>query len=126
MINTVQSKNRIQTIKTIDPFPLNKGRYSFSVIFEEILTKNYKIGDVFDGLNFVGICSDKFDQFNQYILYSRRAHIYGFGDDMKSRGWITWRYFGDGKQPQAWWSVTKEKGGFGHKGIYHIFIIINI
>ena len=95
---------------------MNKGKYSFTAKIKATNVDDDKImnGDTLEALHFIGICSDQFTEFDSYILYSSKKNIYGFGDDMIVRGWITWRYFGDGSEPQSWHECKGVSGGFGH------------
>eukprot|EP01084_Bolivina_argentea_P212860 361730_1 len=119
------------TIRADYPFPLNKGQYSFTVTFtgSKEQTDFLSDGDTLDGLNFVGICSDKYVDFDKYIIYSDKKNIYGFGDDMVARGRVTWRYFGNGAEPKSWHECGKryeptytQPGGFGHNDQVTILI----
>ena len=104
--------NKPSTFRACSPFPLNKGKYSFTATIEAINDDEFTDGEVLEGLNFIGICSDKYTEFDKYIIWSHKTGIYGFGDDNKQRGLYTWRYFGDGTLPQHWGQC---KGSFGHK-----------
>ena len=104
------------TFKTVEPFPLNKGKYSFTATIKATNADDDKImnGDTLESLHFIGICSDRFTEFDRYVLYSNKKDIYGFGDDIIARGWVTWRYFGDGSEPRGWYECKGVSGGFGH------------
>ena len=103
-----------KTYRTLEPFPLNKGKYSFTVTIKAADDEMWMTGDTFVGLHCIGICSEKFKEFDKYVLHSNRKNIAGFGDDMIARGWVTWRYFGDGNQPKAWFECKDASGGYGH------------
>eukprot|EP01084_Bolivina_argentea_P082102 148681_1 len=124
---SVQSNNCMKTFRGKQCFPINKGIYSFTVMFENVNDDTTAKGHILKGLNFVGICSEKFVEFNQYILYSDKEHIYGFGDDNESRAWITWLFSGKGRadEPEPWDEISRENGTFGHKDTVSIVVNMN-
>lgn len=104
------------TVRGHTAVPINSGQYSFSVTFRKSNDDKVMNGDTLSGLNFIGVCNEKYSERKDYVLLADRRFLYGFGDDNPTRGWVTWRYFGDNREPLAWWECVESTGtgGFGH------------